>query len=631
MQFSYLALFWNSGNPAQQTLAEHLLQKIRRSRVDWKMRVSAMGAAVFDTQQAPHPMGTYTLPAGRGLVFGRLFDRSTSAALSPDPLTLGTEFRTLTPKAVGSYLVRRFWGAYVAFAIDPETGSWMALRDPSGMVPCYFATICGLSLFFTDIRHLLELHDFLQINWKYIIAFLSWPHLQIRETALTDVQELLAGEIVTGSAESRNTDFGWNPASVCLSSPLLDEEAATSELLRATECSIGAWASLHRTLLHSLSGGFDSALVLGAMLKCPQPPNIVCVNRYGTAPGEDERRFARSASGQHGVRLLEFPWDVSIPALNETLLATPLAPKPTVPHVLGALDAPFWNDLCHRYCCDGITTGQGGDHLFLSARTALGVADSLSLYGVGKEFREALRDAAFLTGKSYLHILASTASVFLNRKSFLRHAQYTPKTGMLSEDAIFAGLPHYILPPWCAASRHLPAGKRYQLLQLADVLNRQRPMPDVRVIDELHPLLAQPLLEVALRVPVHLLQTGGRPRGLARDTFRHLVPATIASRELKGHTSSYILGLIKSSLPFLRQLLLEGTLVRRGILNPTVLSRHLDAAEPVRSQVIFPLLAGIAAELWIRRWDARAHNPPLEFYPQPERAAVPLTATEGTS
>ncbi len=615
MYHPYLALFWNSGNPARQAVAERLLQKIHSSKVAWTLRASAPGAAVFDTQGAPHPMTVYSLPAGRGLVFGRLFDRTTSAALSPDSLALERALSTLTPEAIGNYLVRHYWGAYVAFAIDSPAAAWMAIRDPSGIIPCYFATVCGLSLFFADIRHLLELYDSLQINWKYIIAFLSWPHLQIRETALTGVQELLAGEIMTGSAEARNTSFGWNPASICLSSPLLDEEDARRELLQATQCSIVAWASLHRTLLHSLSGGFDSALVLGAMVKCPRPPKVVCVNRYGDAPGEDERRFARSASGQHGVRLLEFPWDASIPVLNERLLATPAAPKPTVPHVLGALDAPFWNELCHRYRCDGITTGQGGDHLFLSARTALGVADSLLLYGVRRQFREALRDAAFLTGQSYLTILTSAASVLLNRKSFVQYAQYTPRAGVLSEDAMFPELPRYILPPWCAASSHLPPGKRYQLLQLADVVNRHRPMPEFRVIDEMHPLLAQPLMEVALRIPLHLLQAGGRSRGLARDTFKHLVPASIISRELKGHTSAYILGLINSSLPFVRQLLLEGSLVSRGILAPNVLSRHLDAAQPVRAQVIFPLLAAIAAELWVRSWDARARNPPLESYP----------------
>jgi asparagine synthase (glutamine-hydrolysing) len=244
----------------------------------------------------------------------------------------------------------------------------------------------------------------------------------------------------------------------------------------------------------------------------------------------------------------------------------------------------------------------------MSARTGLGVADSFQLHGLGKHFREAVRDAAFLTGQAYFQVLTSALSASLNRKRAVAYAIGKPKFGVLSETALFPDLPHYILPPWCAASQQVPPGKRYQILQLAEVLNRHRPLYDVRELDELHPLLSQPLLEVALRIPLHLLQTGGMPRGLARHALRHLVPTSILSRELKGHTSSYILGLINSSLPFVRQLLLEGSLVKRGILAPDALTRHLDAAAPQRAQVIFPLLAAIAAELWVCSWEGIGAN-----------------------
>jgi asparagine synthase (glutamine-hydrolysing) len=470
------------------------------------------------------------------------------------------------------------------------------------MIPCFMATISGVSVFFADIRHLLDLHGTFEVNWKYFTAFISWPHLQIRDTALLDVQEVLAGEIVVSSPTRRRTEFAWNPISICESEPLLDAQSARMALLETTQQSVSAWSSVHHRLLHRLSGGFDSAAVLGAIVRAESQPEVVCVNQYGDALAEDERRYARCAARLYDLRLIEIPWDHSGPGFDGRCLAAPITAKPTVPYIVDMLEASFWNDFCQEYECDGITTGQGGDHIFMSPPTIFGVPDCLWLHGLGREFLEALRDATILTGQSLWHVLSSAILVSVNRGRFPHYAKYTPNAHLLCREAIFPQLPHYILPPWCLSSGHLATGKRYQVLTIAEVVNRHRPMPDLRDTEELHPLLSQPLLSTALRIPLHLLYTGGKKRGLARDAFSEYLPQEILTRETKGHTGTYILGLVRKSLPFVRQMLLDGNLVRSGVLSRDILAQYLNPEEPLRAAMIFPILASISAELWILRW-----------------------------
>jgi asparagine synthase (glutamine-hydrolysing) len=251
MYYPYLALFWNSSDPAQQTAAQSLVAKIRESTASWVLRASAPGAALFDARIIPHPMSAYNLPGSRGAVFGRLFHRRTCTPVSPDALPLDRALEALDPQAAGKYLIQHYWGAYVGFASDPSSATWMAIRDPSGMIPCYCTTINGVTLFFADVRHLLDLHDSLQINWTYVIAFLAWPHLQIRDTGLSGVQEVLAGEIVIGTAKSRTTGFAWNPMSLYLSSPIRDQAAAGRELTDSTPPSYWEHCSAPRGLPRS--------------------------------------------------------------------------------------------------------------------------------------------------------------------------------------------------------------------------------------------------------------------------------------------------------------------------------------------------------------------------------------------
>jgi asparagine synthase (glutamine-hydrolysing) len=148
----------------------------------------------------------------------------------------------------------------------------------------------------------------------------------------------------------------------------------------------------------------------------------------------------------------------------------------------------------------------------------------------------------------------------------------------------------------------LPTGKQCQIHFLSELLNRHRPPPFADRVEEHHPLMSQPLIELCLRIPIYLLVAGGRQRSLARHAFREYVPPAIYNREDKGGTGTRLVDRIRESAPFLKDLLLDGLLVHEGIVERAALERHLIHGQPLRSSQLTSLLACIAAESWARTW-----------------------------
>jgi asparagine synthase (glutamine-hydrolysing) len=121
----------------------------------------------------------------------------------------------------------------------------------------------------------------------------------------------------------------------------------------------------------------------------------------------------------------------------------------------------------------------------------------------------------------------------------------------------------------------------------------------------LHPLLAQPILELCLRIPSWLWSVGGRDRAVARTAFRGLVPDAILDRRTKGTLESMFLKGYMAKRAELRDLLLCGRLVEEGIVDRASLKAYLDREEQPRDAVYIRVLEIASAEQWLRSFNAR--------------------------
>jgi asparagine synthase (glutamine-hydrolysing) len=107
-------------------------------------------------------------------------------------------------------------------------------------------------------------------------------------------------------------------------------------------------------------------------------------------------------------------------------------------------------------------------------------------------------------------------------------------------------------------------------------------------------------MDVCIQIPTYLLLRGGRERGLARDAFADRVPPQIIQRRDKGSVMSHATEMIRRSEKFVRELLLEGALADAGVIRSRDLEPYIVNGQPLREEHFLPLLACIAAEVWVR-------------------------------
>lgn len=608
MDFPYLAILWNPATPASAHAAELLVNAAYLKA--WRTALSVPGIGIYTRNPTTQLLRPLRLNADSGIILGALFKRATNRIATQS--NIDTEF----PIGIGSTeiisrLTSEYWGGYIAVVNDRNSGNHHVVRDCSGIIPCYYTALGPITLVASDARlffaltrtnpqqHIAKTPT---INWTYITAFLIDSQLQIRETGLTDVYELLAGETLSTRDGRFTLQLTWNPAKfVDRRTDRTIQETAES-LFNVAQASIDAWASTHDWLIHSLSGGFDSSLVLALLKRSPSRPNVVCITRYSDGPAEDERQYARVAARMAGAPLIEWPWNFGNSTLDSSCLALPFGAKPSISTLFGSLETTFLPALRRAHRFDSIWTGEGGDHLFLAITTTLIVIDFLRDRGIKSGLLDVLRDTFRLTGHAIPQLIGISIRHALSRTTGNSGKRNSRESPYLRSCIDPIELHKYCRNPWDLASQCAPPGKHLQISLLAEAIHRNRPLAKLQGAVELSPLLCQPLIEECLTIPTYLLLMGGRKRGLARHAFSNIVPIPIVNREMKGQTTHHGLGLLDRSLTFIRETLLDGELTHRAITNPAALAPVLSGSIPISDSTFFPLLACLTAEVWIRSW-----------------------------
>ena len=106
--------------------------------------------------------------------------------------------------------------------------------------------------------------------------------------------------------------------------PIQDPQTAITELRRTARACIHTWAACYSDIVHNLSGGLDSSIVLSCLKDAPSQPNISCLHYFGTGPDEDERKYARLMAGRVGIELIEHQLDVAGSAAGRDPESAPL-------------------------------------------------------------------------------------------------------------------------------------------------------------------------------------------------------------------------------------------------------------------------------------------------------------------
>src|SRR6185437_13397109 len=597
--YHFVALVWSAEDPAAREQAVRLEQRLRRAAVRWENLLRTEGVSVFALPPTDPMLRSYLLPAEAGVVLGKLF----SSDLSKPQLDPVEQIDAVAAREIlrtgGGHLIRNFWGGYVAVLADRNARCAFVLRDCSGKIPCYFTSSGEVTIAFADSGDLAPLElPAPTVNWQYLAAFIYSSQSQVRACAFNEIEEILTGECLRVQGRSRAQTTLWDPRAIVRQRRIDRYEAALEALREVSQKCMDAWAASSGSLLLGLSGGFDSAVVLGCLGRSTPRPSITCLNQYTAASHEDEREYARVAAVQAGVRLLELPMDSAADRFDSRLLDAPQIPKPAITTLFRLLEIKLVNSIAAETGARTLWTGQAGDHIFLQTTETFSAADYLQICGLRPGFIAAIHDAALLSRQPYWFVLKAAFS----RRRFTR-----PPGSPVAQAACFvdpAALPDdvdaYVSHPWEADAADLPRGKQMQIRFLSKVVNRHRPIPRLERAPQHHPLLSQPLMEICLQIPTYLLLRGGRERALARQAFADWVPVEILRRRDKGSIVSHATEMLRRSEPFVRDLLLDGALAGAGVIVREQLEPHLVHGQPFREEHLLPLLACIAAEVWAR-------------------------------
>lgn len=595
--FRYIALCWQVANPDQADLARRLEQALFGR--GWRSAFQTSGHRVFMTGNARGVNDAYLLTANQGVVLGRLFRRGVSPPRGDGDVELTNLEAQRIVHSDGRSLVDHFWGRYVAF-LPSWTGVPRVLRDPTGTLPCYRIEVQGVAVVLSWLDDLLSLLDMPApaVDWDGVAAHMVLGQVSGRETLLTGVTQVLAGELAPMTPAGGPPEELWSAVDCARRNSWLTAPEAATQLRDTVAACVQSWASCYAGIVLRLSGGVDSAILLGNLAADSIASNVVCLNYHSPGTDSDERTYARLAARRCDVELIEGTIDDGY-RLEDVL---DVARTPTPANYLGFMGTSRTDaKVAASRGASAVFNGAGGDQLFFEVRCTWPAADYLKLRGIDRGFLSAALDAARLGNVSIWKVLQqAVANMSFRGDPMSGAARYLTSMDTAAMDAALKIAPRFIHPCWLAA-QDLPIGKFNQLGMVICPFEYYNHYLREASPERVQPLMSQPILELCLATPTYVLTHGGRGRALARQAFAHQIPPEIAARRSKGGTANYIATVLQRNLPFAREMLLDGLLANRGLLDRRRVEAILAGSPGSKAGHVTEIHACIATEAWLQR------------------------------
>lgn len=607
--FRYMAFAWNEAHSAPAAVAQLLASRLQLAARQWTSALELPGLKVFYADKRTGSSEPLALPRSAGVILGTLFEpcNEEDRPRRKQSFSAAETDRILSTGACS--LSSDFWGRYVAFAHDAAQRKTYILRDPTGGLPCLHATYRDVQLFFSSAEDCASLCLLdLSVHWEFIARHLSSDNPCTHNTAIREISTVLAGERAQIQQGHLTRSFAWNPLQIAQSNVIDNSNVAALELRRAAKACTHAWASCFRGgVLHSLSGGLDSSIVLGCLRDVDDLPTVTCLNYHSSGAGGDERYFARLAAQHARCPLIEWERDNAMRLEDLQTMERTAAPG----RLLNWLQVSRREArLAGEICADAIFSGCGGDELFYRTGGMLGAADYLLLRGVNRRFIEVALDTAHLENCSLWRVIREA----FNRRRVQHRAHprmYSSADRKLIAPGIRACAHDFdeATHPLLAASTDAPPGKWWHAFSLATPPEYYDPLALPSHPERVQPLMSQPLIELCLRIPTYVLASKGWDRAVARQAFSDDVPREILRRRTKQGMQENIGDILTRNIDTARELLLDGHLVGERLLDRTSIETALADNSTPDNSTVHEIFDHISTEVWLRSWKSPAHPP----------------------
>lgn len=153
--------------------------------------------------------------------------------------------------------------------------------------------------------------------------------------------------------------------------------------------------------------------------------------------------------------------------------------------------------------------------------------------------------------------------------------------------------------PWV---RDAPDMTAANIRRIADVLGCQNACfydGTRQYVDIVRPLISQPVVECCLRVPSHILKRGSK-RNLVSAAFSNDLPPEIVGCADRSGPLEYWQSVVLNSVDTIREVLVDGLLVREGLLDRAKLQLALNGRSTVDGYAATTIVSSLIAEKWAR-------------------------------
>ncbi|MFT4054928.1 MAG: asparagine synthase-related protein [Novosphingobium sp.] len=577
----FLAVLWL--RTAEPEIATRSIVSARELRMDIAIRTLGMLVAVHDTR-------TCMLDGTLGALVGELHFRHGPAGAFDHS---AEEIARLTGFCRQDEHLDNCWGSFLLFHRSSPDGELRIHHSPFSTLCAYYVATPQAVVIASDARILSKVTGIpTSINWRTVASQLAFDNLNLRDTCLSDVQELRAGEtILLRPDNAPQVRLTWNPWT--FSDPgqsiLVDDDAielVERELLRC----VAARTAAHSSAMLDLSGGLDSSILAATCRRVGAAPRAV--NLFSALSEGDERGYARAVAEHLGIGLSEAAAQAA--SVDIERCASPGLARPHARSFVQEADR-----LTRAAAPDATSfiNGGGGDAVFCHLQSSAPAVDALRSAQADIGFLKAVHEVAAAAHCSFW-VALRMASV----KSFSRldGVRLVADPGFLLPEGIVAPADDAL--PWPGPPRGIPPGKREQVRALYSSIFNVAGFARSQDLTPVFPLLSQPLVEACLRVPSWKWVRQGHNRFLARRIAEKWLPRSVAWRGSKGGLGQLQREIFRINRKTIREMLLNGALQKQGLVDRAQLEAHLAISSDLVSDKHARLLRLCDFEAWIRHW-----------------------------
>lgn len=490
-------------------------------------------------------------------------------------------------------MLARFWGRYIGVRLSSRGEISALLRDISGALDCIWWRTGPLTLVASDLPDWLvrSTGRGWRINPDRVEAALHDPYSTAGDLLLDGPAAVLPGTLQDLS-ESEPVTL-WRPDRVYRSAPSLTDEQAAKSLRGAVDETISGLLRTGDAVAAEISGGLDSGIVAAALSRAGREQVRLWLNAWGPDATADERPWVALLAAHLGIEATCVPratGDLTLDRLSDLSLGA----RPG----LAALDGLHDADWARRFRAAGIDTvltGKGGDSMFIQPADLGVFVDHHRETGWRAMLDRALPGLARWNERS-IWTLAQAAL-----KPGFRPRPIDDPNPLLKPRRQPAHIGH----PWLQDIDDLGPAKRRQILGLVQGCGLHTPSLQTRAVSVQHPLLAQPVVEACLALPVWQLTLGRRDRALARQAFADRLPEALVARRSKGEMTAFYGHLIADGLDVLRPWLLHGRLADKGLIDLDRADAALTRESLAWKGGYVDIMTTAAIESWVRAWEHR--------------------------